>query len=659
LFARVEIRREKRDDSLADSSAKRFSSDFDFPNEMTSMLHSLRFAGPRLMLRFPINSLAFLAVVGVALVLKSLAHCEEPKKQAAEPKLDAPLDFDEAILKHFKQATDTASLVAYLKERSASDDDLLAIPTLIKRLGSEKFTERREASSKLIALGLPAFMPLHDTLNDKDPERSQQAKLAIQKLDRGTRTVAIPPIATHMLMKRKPDGLLEVLLRYLPFTTDPDVEEDIYYGIDELSGANGQLHPALVKALDDPLAARRAVAGCIIARVGNDEQKQKARGLLKDKDAHVRLRTAQGMLAGFDTMGLPTLIELLDAKPIPIAWQAEELLVWAAKDDAPKALVWFGGPRATEAKSAWQKWWDAAKSKLDLRRSAKEPWTPRLFSTRTGAVLMGSDGRVRWDPFGSSTEQPLKQVTCMPDGRLYGSFRFSSARQEPFTGDFRNRNRFCEADLQHNIVRQTEWRGLPTNFTCEIGPNGVATIIDPENIFSIGLEGAILSSSENGAWCARHRPKGGIGSRSSYNGLVVMAILKRGGGFTETLFFEPITGDIVCQLPALAEPALLPTGASPHFTSSNARIVIRLVHDYWILESGKGLQRLTDSRLRYEDGIGVLRNGQLVRWPLSSDMSVCSHGADLRTVATIKANHRFPHDRVITVPFRLVSFGFP
>ena len=55
--------------------------------------------------------------------------------------------------------------------------------------------------------------------------------------------------------------------------------------------------------------------------------------------AVVRLRAAQGLLAGKDTAGVPVLIDLLADAGVEVRWQAEELLRWLAVDAAPEAVV--------------------------------------------------------------------------------------------------------------------------------------------------------------------------------------------------------------------------------------------------------------------------------------------------------------------------------
>jgi len=114
---------------------------------------------------------------------------------AAEPEKKPVKDYDLTVLEHFKQKTDTESLMKYLADHSADDEGLLAIPDLIKQLGSDKFKDGTFASKKLIALGLLALWPLRDAMSDKDPERARMAKLTLDAMDRGTHAVSVPPYA--------------------------------------------------------------------------------------------------------------------------------------------------------------------------------------------------------------------------------------------------------------------------------------------------------------------------------------------------------------------------------------------------------------------------------------------------------------------------------
>src|SRR5262249_40611507 len=141
----------------------------------------------------------FLIAVFVSITASAILGAEEPKKNVVPAKKESKKDYDETILEHFKYKTDTESLLAYLKAKSSADDDLLAVPKLIEQLGEKSFAARDAASKKLMALGLPAFMPLRDALDDKDSERARLAKLTIEKMERGTHTVSVPPCTIRLL----------------------------------------------------------------------------------------------------------------------------------------------------------------------------------------------------------------------------------------------------------------------------------------------------------------------------------------------------------------------------------------------------------------------------------------------------------------------------
>ena len=66
-----------------------------------------------------------------------------------------------------------------------------------------------------------------------------------------------PAPRQRLLVARHAEGSVETLLRYLPFVYDPELEEDIYYSLDELGATGGKLHPALLKALTRLDVARR------------------------------------------------------------------------------------------------------------------------------------------------------------------------------------------------------------------------------------------------------------------------------------------------------------------------------------------------------------------------------------------------------------------
>jgi HEAT repeat protein len=300
---------------------------------------------------------------------------------AAPPAADQTDDPDEQFLREAKLSTDTASLLAFLKKRSDHDDDLLHLDRLIRQLGDATPAKREEASQKLAAIGLAALPSLREALKNPDKEIARRAGTAIQEISKDT-TWTLPGAAVRLLLRRQAPDTVEALLRYLPYvSTDEATEEDIWFGVYGLAKRDPRVLPLLTPALKDRLPARRALAACVMGRLGNGLQQELARKLLADIDAVVRLRAAQGLLAGTDKAGIPTLIALLNEPDAAVSWQAEELLQWIAGEDAPDEVV--GACTAESRKkcrAAWTSWWEQHEKKIDLAKViAEEPRRPGLM----------------------------------------------------------------------------------------------------------------------------------------------------------------------------------------------------------------------------------------------------------------------------------------
>src|SRR5262249_44717505 len=155
--------------------------------------------------------------------------------------------------------------------------------------------------------------------------------------------IPLPELASaalRLLVKRNAPGAIAPMLEFFPTAdANSELETAIAFRLDQLAARSQSVPPELVAALTDTSPARRAIAACIVGRRGTVEQHGQVRRMLKDSDANVRLRAAQGLLAGGQKDSIPALIALLDATPICLAWQAEELLRWAAAGSAPMVGV--------------------------------------------------------------------------------------------------------------------------------------------------------------------------------------------------------------------------------------------------------------------------------------------------------------------------------
>src|SRR5206468_7913087 len=99
--------------------------------------------------------------------------------------------------------------------------------------------------------------------------------------------------------------------------------------------SDGKAEPVLVKTLEEDEPMRRAAAALVVGKSADAGQQASVRRLLRDAEVLVRLRAAQGLVAGKDKDAVPTLIALLADAPQAQAWQVEELLSRLAGEQAP------------------------------------------------------------------------------------------------------------------------------------------------------------------------------------------------------------------------------------------------------------------------------------------------------------------------------------
>jgi hypothetical protein len=161
-----------------------------------------------------------------------------------------------------------------------------------------------------------------------------------------------------LLAERKPPGAAEVLLSFLPFSDNAEVAEHAARALGVLAFLGDRPEPALLKALEDKVPLRRAVAAEALCRADRPEHWPVIRKLLADPSPAVRLRVALVLVKQQDAEAVPILIELLSELPASQRLRAEEALRELAGDWAPAV------PQMKEdaisrriCRDAWAAWW--------------------------------------------------------------------------------------------------------------------------------------------------------------------------------------------------------------------------------------------------------------------------------------------------------------
>ena len=419
---------------------------------------------------------------------------------------------DEELLKKngFKDTTEPA-LLDILRKRTLSEDDQKRLQRLVHDLGDATYKVRNKASKLLIAEGTPAIAFLRPALEDKDTELSRRAQLCLEEIKRGPGP-AIPTAAIRLLARPAPPkeyspaAAIRVLLDYVPFADDEMVEEEVLSSLSVLCVREVKIDPLLPLALADPLPARRAAAAHVLGKVGVKEQMAALTKALDDPSAAVRYRAALGLIAAKDVSAVPRLIAQIPDAPPAGLWSIEDTLTRLAGDQAPLDALGLGGPDSRQkGLKAWDKWWQANGSKVDLARLQDGGGFLGLYTICeydsaigqiNGQVLeTGRGGNLRWK-FGGVVG--AMDAQALPNGRILVAENSA--------------NRVTERDQQGNVKWTFQTPGNP--IACQRLPNGNTFIATYNHVMEITPSQQVVYQTQRGPqfyiFSARKTPAGNV-----------------------------------------------------------------------------------------------------------------------------------------------------
>jgi outer membrane protein assembly factor BamB len=326
--------------------------------------------------------------------------------------------YDERVLKEAGLGTNGTDVLAFLRKRTLSADDLRTIPRLIRQLGDADFEKREEASKRLVEFGPPVLALVRPATSDADPELSRRAKEVIAEIEGGP-GAGLPMAAARHVARTKPAGAVPVLVHYLPFADDAGVIGEVMDALVALTPNADNADAVLRSALKDPLVLKRAAGAFVLGRSKDEELRGEVRKLLADKDATVRFRAALGLLAGRDKAGVAPLIELATEPHGDLTWQAEDTLVRLA-EGYPAGLVNRDTDEARKSnRKVWQTWWESNAAKVDLGKLSETPrylgytLIPEMHANKVWEI--GADKKVMWE---TRVDGCPIDAQVLPGGRL-------------------------------------------------------------------------------------------------------------------------------------------------------------------------------------------------------------------------------------------------
>jgi hypothetical protein len=331
--------------------------------------------------------LATLLALGLAVTLGHELQAADPGATKDKHGTEGPAD--QALLKAAGLTGDGATLLDFFRKRTLPSPDPGAIKALIKQLDHDEFSVREQATEELVKYRRFAEPLLLEALKRPDSrELTRRAQGCLERIRSGDE--ALEAAVARQIAVAGPVGAAEVLLAFGPLVVQPTVLEEVQAALAAVAMKDGQ-HHAIVAALEDKLALKRAMAAVALVRAGGADERTRARVLLKDSDDEVRYRVGMALTIAGDKEAVPVLIDLLLELPEEQAWDVENLLIRLADDNPPAQPF---GPVAAKRKAArdyWAGWWATEEPKIDL--AARKLNVPSI--ERTVGMWVNVDNRTR------------------------------------------------------------------------------------------------------------------------------------------------------------------------------------------------------------------------------------------------------------------------
>ncbi|HXG12587.1 MAG TPA: HEAT repeat domain-containing protein [Gemmataceae bacterium] len=394
------------------------------------------------------------------------------------------------------QATEGPALLDEFKKRTLTDAARERALVLIRQLGNDSFEVREKATAELLEMGTAAVPFLRQAAGNPDAEVSQRARKCLDAIEK-EKLSPLSPVTVRLAALRRPPGTVETLLAYLPSAEDEGVAGEVQAALAAITRRDGKADPALLRALDDKVPARRAAAAAALCQAGLAEVRPAVRKLLHDPEPAVRLRVALALAADREKEAVPVLISLLAELPPGQAEQAESFLHQLAGERAPKVTLGRDEASRQKCRDAWAAWWREHGPAIELVRLV--PGAPRQLGYTAFALIengqvveLGRDGKVRWQLDG--LQYPADFHVLPGDRVLIAEY---------------NSNRVTERNLKNEILWQKQL-GAPA-VSCQRLPNGNTFIATRMQILEVDPAGkeVLVINRPNGDLMAAHKLRDG------------------------------------------------------------------------------------------------------------------------------------------------------
>jgi HEAT repeat protein len=377
-------------------------------------------------------------------------------------------------------ASEGPGLLEEFRKRTLNDADREKCAALILKLNDDDFEVRESASNELKkykSVAVPLLRAAAQNSTELEVRnRATQCLIDIEK----DKDAPLSPITARLVAYRKPAGAVEALLAFYPFAEDDSIAAEVQLALNATAYRDGNLDPALLKALGDKINLRRAAAAEALCQGELGEQRARIHALLADeKDTALRAKIALALAGARDRSAVPILIDLSATLAPELAVPVEEYLD-RITGNLPINVALTDTEYRKKRRDIWAAWWKEHGDQTEMvaagtytARETYHGYTLVISANQNQILELDNQGKQRWIINGV-----FFNVT---DAQVISENRLLVAES--------GRNRVIETDLTGS---KEFWRkDLPGQWitSCQRLPNGNTFICTNTQILEVNRTG--------------------------------------------------------------------------------------------------------------------------------------------------------------------------
>jgi hypothetical protein len=371
-----------------------------------------------------------LGALGIAILVAT--HCGSRFANAAD------LSPYEKMLEARSIKPEPENLVRFLRELHPDEDQRKLTAQLLVKLGSDQFSEREEATSRLLSLPALPIEALVAASKEGDFEVRWRAKNVLERGQAESSTILFAIFKT--IEHKKAQGAVNELLRAMPLCQERHLRTAARDAL--VAVAKPEDAERLRTSLKEKNADIRAAAAAALGAALKDKAAPDLHGLLDDPQEEVALAAARSAADLGDRKIFPTLLRLMNSEDVQVRVSSSSILRELTSQNFD-FFAYDAPEKRAAALAKWKEWIDTSGSTAALKFPLDPLGSDMSFLNGNTLLAFGYQNKViEYDPAG-------KEVWSTTAGGAWSAEKLASGNV--LIAAY-NENRVIEVDPAKKIV---------------------------------------------------------------------------------------------------------------------------------------------------------------------------------------------------------------